>query len=139
MLYEWVFIGQMNQIVKYFSGRLNRKNFLFAFFIKTVLFFLFALATVALGLSDEILWQRLIGSGLIILVWLVGVSICLRRCFDMDWNKWISVILSLLLSSPIAFGLGTLLLFFIRGSEGPNRYGEEDNGNFLQSVLKVEQ
>ena len=70
--------------------------------------------------------------------WYYGLSISLRRFYDMNGNKKQSILWSILISFPfLGFGIPFIFLAFQKGTQGKNDYGEPDTGKFLDSAFKL--
>lgn len=137
----YIFTNYNNMSIQsFFKGRLNRKHFLLATLFKIILFIVWIIVTNELaknfGWSDDNISQVIILDLFLFLIWVFGFSISLRRCYDLDWNKSGSILLSLLLGCPLIIG-GIFLLFLgiSKGSTGPNKYGGIDSGKFWESIL----
>jgi uncharacterized membrane protein YhaH (DUF805 family) len=74
----------------------------------------------------------------ILVLWVFGFSISVRRCYDLGWNKVGSILLSLLLGFPYIFG-GIFLIFlaFAKGTNGPNKYGNQNSGSFFKTIFGI--
>ena len=126
-----------------FKGRLNRKHFLLATLLKIILFILLMIITNKLatnfGWSDENIFQVIILDFFMFLIWVFGFSVSLRRCYDLDWNKPGSILLSIVLGCPLIIGgLFLLLLGILKGLAGPNKYGNIDSGKFWDSIFGLD-
>ena len=126
----------MNYLKNLTSGRLGRTHFFGAAALKIILLILVGLLFDYVQLSDDVLWQKIIAWFILGALWFFGYSTTLRRCHDMEWNKLGSIVTSLILGLPFIWG-GLFLLYVavMPGTEGPNKYGEPDTGNFLSSVF----
>ena len=115
-----------------FSGRLNRKPYILRSMAATflpvtlaiVLFYVFAggFKTGLDYLHRDLLWLHVVlHSLLIILAIVVGFSLGVRRCHDLDKSGW-WLLLGIMPYINIAWGL---YMICRRGTVGPNRYGND--------------
>ena len=113
-------------------------HFFGAAVLKIVLLLLVGLSFDVLQLSDDVLWQKIIAWIVLGALWFFGYSTTLRRCYDMEWNRPGSIATSLILGFPFIWG-GLFLLYVavMPGTQGSNKYGSPDTGNFVSSVFKV--
>jgi len=130
----------MTYLKSLISGRLGRVNFVLASLLKIALLLLLSYLAASLGFSDEVLWQKILAWVVFAALWYFGFSINLRRFYDINANKTLSVILSILMGSPFAgVGILSIIMAFIKGTNGPNRYGEENKAGFIEAVFKVKE
>ena len=115
------------------KGRLNRKGFQYVYFTPLLLLLLLLPFGVLASFSDGAtkLWENIFGSGLAQVVsWALSVvfgisviSAWIRRMHDFGWG-WPVVLLSFI---PIVNLVFLPVLFFKKGTPGPNRYGPPYN------------
>lgn len=126
----------MNKLKTYFTGRMNRKNFFFATLARLVLFYGVVMIIGLLPLSDSVLWEVILLDAFYILFWIAGISIAVRRGFDLNWSKALSYTMGIILSIPFVFSFILLLILLLwKGKDEPNRYGNPDKSDFFESVF----
>ena len=115
-----------------FSGRLNRKPFILRSLAATFIPVLLAIALIYVFaggfrpgqeyLHRDLLWLHvLLHSLLIILAIIIGFSLGVRRCHDLDKNGW-WLLLGVIPYINVFWGL---YLICKRGTIGANRYGDD--------------
>ena len=107
-----------------FDGRLNRQRYFLRSLCLALIYGLFygiAAATKSEGLTI------LIGI-LYIPVAVCAISLGIRRLHDLDKSGWLWL---LCLIPIVGFGMGIYMLFF-KGTDGPNRYGEDPLNSYFQ-------
>ena len=126
------FFGKIAQNYFTFSGRLNRKPFLFRSIAATVIPVLLAIAlffVFAGGFRPnmeyqhkDLMWLHVfLHSLLIILAIVSGFSLGVRRCHDLDKGGW-WLLLGMVPYINVAWGL---YLICKRGTVGKNSYGDD--------------
>jgi len=126
----------MDKLKAYFTGRMNRKNFFFALLIRAILFYCFVFAIAQFPLSDSVLWEVILLDIFYLFFWITGISIVVRRGFDLNWSKALAYTMGILLSIPFTLSiLLILVLVFWKGKEEPNRYGNPDKSDFFESTF----
>ena len=126
------FFSQLHRKYFSFSGRLNRKPYILRSLAATflpvtlaiVLFYVFAggFKTGQNYLHRDLLWLHVVlHSLLIILAIVVGFSLGVRRCHDLDKSGW-WLLLGVVPYINVAWGL---YMICKRGTVGPNRYGAD--------------
>jgi len=119
-----------------FNGRMNRKNFLIGMLLKYSLTGLLVISAVKLNFKDEILWQFLLTEFFIFALWIFGVSVALRRMYDLNWNKIVAYSLAIICTMPVFFpGIILLLALLLKGDQTTNKYGAPDNRKFFESLI----
>ena len=117
-----------------FEGRLMRwQSFVNQFFLSLA----FA-ATMALiyGVSyitdlEAIMWLGLL---LYVPFVLVSMSLTIRRIHDLNWSGWLCLVIFL----PAVGTIFSLVVLFMKGTVGPNKYGpEQGDRNFKNTVLNL--
>ena len=108
-----------------FNGRLNREDYILkGIFISAIMFIMGAILEMYVNeyYMDAIDYVLcLIGFIVLILVVVSGISLSVRRCHDLDKSGiWV-----LLCFVPIINFIFSLYLLFMRGTIGPNKYGED--------------
>ena len=110
-----------------FSGRRNRKSY---FLLNLSLIAMLLPILIALGVVLEILGETspIVSSIVISLVFLLSILASWinlvtssQRCRDWGWSGWFALALFIPFVSIIAF----IALYFIKGDEGPNKYGND--------------
>ena len=129
-----------------FSGRLNRKPFIFRSIVATLipillaisLFFVFA-GGFRPGMEyqhRDLLWLHvLLHSLLVIMAIVAGFSLGVRRCHDLDKSGW-WLLLGIIPYINVMWGL---YLMCKRGTIGRNRYGDDpviDDYDTVEDVRK---
>lgn len=128
----------MDYLKSLIQGRLGRKNFFLASILQITLFLLSAVTAANLSLSDDILWQKIIAWLVLAILWYFGYSISLRRLYDMNANKTLSIVLAAILGFfPAGYGLLFIFLVFKKGTQGPNKYGEINTSKFVDAIFKL--
>ena len=108
-----------------FSGRLNRK----AYWYRAIVLYLTGLVSfIILGAALEISDTNALGYPFIIVAFVVMMCsyvglwcLCVRRMHDLDKSGWWLLLFCL----PLVNIWLSILICFIKGTEGPNRYGED--------------
>lgn len=122
---------------KFFSRRMSRKNYLLATILRYFSIVIYVILVVNLPLLDENIAHVLFLDLVLLLIWLFGISVTIRRCLDLNWNKYLSYFLAVITTFPIQYPglLFVLVLLWGKGKDAPNRYGNSDNMGFLGSVF----
>ncbi len=119
-----------------FSGRSCRAEYWMFALLQTALIVIVALS---LGLSGALDPGRIsdntggIIAGILGLIYLLvffipGIAVTIRRWHDLDQSGWFLLLFGVLGMIPIIgllAGLGNIIWFCMRGTEGPNKYGED--------------
>lgn len=108
-----------------FNGRLNRKAYWYRAIVLSLVLLIFAIILeTALEISDT----NVLGYPFVMVAFVgtlcsyVGLwCLCVRRMHDLDKSGWWLLLFCLPL---VNIGL-SILICFIKGTEGPNRYGED--------------
>lgn len=105
-----------------YEGRLNRKPYFIRILMMSVLgwigkhlwdsFYPFSLSGTVL---------MVLGAILCVIAFVAGIMLVIRRLHDMDRTGW----LALLSFIPIVGFIFALVLLLFKGTEGPNKYGED--------------
>ena len=100
-----------------FSGRRNRKSYLF--YLLTLICFVLIVAFMSTLLG---IWLYL----LFVPLSISALAVAAQRCRDFGWTGW-AVLISLI---PYLGGLFSLVIIFVPGTVGQNRYGTDcmENG-----------
>lgn len=103
-----------------FSGRRNRKSYFLFGVVSAV--GLGAIWGIALGLSRNGEWTMMVLAGLLTIPAAVASwAVAAQRCRDFGWTGW-AILLTLI---PYLGALFALVILFIPGTAGPNRYGPD--------------
>jgi uncharacterized membrane protein YhaH (DUF805 family) len=107
-----------------FSGRRNRKSYLL--YGLTLTIGLAVIWGIAFGLSTNGEWTMMVIAGLltipaVISSWAVGA----QRCRDFGWTGW-AILLTFI---PYIGWIFALVILFIPGTAGDNRYGPDPVGS----------
>jgi uncharacterized membrane protein YhaH (DUF805 family) len=107
-----------------FSGRRNRKSYFLFGVVSAV--GLGAIWGIALGLSRNGEWTMMVLAGLLTIPAAVASwAVAAQRCRDFGWTGW-AILLTLI---PYLGALFALVILFIPGTAGPNRYGPDPLGS----------
>lgn len=108
-----------------FNGRLNRKAY---WYRSIVLFLVLLVSAIILGAALEISDTNVLGYPFVIIAFLVTLCsyvglwcLCARRMHDLDKSGWWLLLFCL----PLVNIWLSILICFIKGTEGPNQYGED--------------
>ncbi len=127
----------MKELLFSFQGRINRKKIWFAFLIHI-------LAAAAVGVIMTLLWQvvpgsvgedgtfhvegaasipyLIIGFGYLVLAVWSGLAVAVKRVHDRGRSGWF-ILIQLI---PLIGGIWFLIeAYFLKGTTGPNRFGED--------------
>jgi uncharacterized membrane protein YhaH (DUF805 family) len=130
----------MNHIKLLLQGRMNRKNFFLASILRLVLslglILILSGTPKLINITNYADLNLVITWTVLILLWYFGFSICIRRFHDINVNKAVGVIFSFIFGNPYAV-LAFVLILFLKGSNGVNKYGEPDKKEFINSVFKI--
>src|SRR5258708_11341609 len=127
---------RMKFLKKYFTGRMNRKNFFFAAVLRGISFYSCIVLIAQLPLSDAVWWNVVLLDTFFAIFWIWGVSITTRRCFDLNWGRTLTFLVAILINIPSAISILFLfILLFFKGKESVNKYGNPDNSDFFESVF----
>lgn len=101
---------------KYFIsvGRLDRGSYFLRYFLVLILFFVFSGIT-STGIG------AIIGFPVAMACTVAAIMLQIRRCHDLGWSGW-AVVVGLIPGVNIIFAL---ILFFMKGTDGPNKYGPD--------------
>lgn len=123
-----------------YNGRANRKEYIYRCIKLFALYIIIAiLMTTLRSLLPENIFLPIFsitGIPLIILITLAGVANMIRRCHDLNLPSYVAIVylISNFLpgrlfpyASPVTFiiFLAWLCLFFLKGTTGPNKYGDD--------------
>ncbi len=117
-----------------FQGRLMRWQSFSHQFMLSILFCI--LVAVLFGASyvtdmDAIMWLAFL---LYIPFVVLSFSITVRRIHDLNWSGW----LFLLMFVPFIGGVFALVVLFMKGTVGPNKYGpDQADRNFKSTILNL--
>lgn len=101
---------------RFFTGRIARLNYFLSSFTTGI----FAWVLIVLL---ALVFGRIVGFVVLLLAYIAVIflnfSLIIRRCHDLGWNGWWSL-LTLVPLANIVFGL---MILFKRGEQAPNAYG----------------
>lgn len=121
----------MKYIANIFRGRLNSFNFVLGFFVYG--FFVICASLVSQLIGPNVNWvvAEIIILFPFILALVFGYSLGVRRFHDFGWSGWNYLLMLVpFLNIYIFFSL-----IFRNGQKSDNKYGSEDRGNRLRSIL----
>ena len=109
-----------------FSGRRNRKSYIFASLLMFAAIVVVWIVAVAISYASN-------GYALFIVAGLVSVPAAIagwalgsQRCRDFGWSGW-AMLITLI---PYVGWIFAIAIMFIPGNQGPNRYGPDMLGQF---------
>lgn len=110
------------QILFSFQGRIPRRQYWGAYLVQMLLMFVLGFIAVfiarAAGAADG--GQLVAIAPIYVIALWSGLAVSIKRCHDRDRSGWF-ILISLI---PIIGGIWLLVeLGFLRGTEGPNRFG----------------
>lgn len=110
-----------------FKGRLGRGDFFLASILLSIL-----TAVVSMFFKGAfVLRPIMMLVNLISMV--IGFSLAARRAHDLEWSGWITILLLI----PVVNIFVALLLLFMPGSKGSNRFGKQEQGEFFEKAFKL--
>lgn len=134
MLHHWFsFAGRMGRAA-YNSVNIVALVLLFVAQFVFVLPLFFTLPDGPVTLSSIPLgWNAIIAGALGAAALLISISSSVRRLHDLGWSGWwLALCAAPLVNFALAVGVGLLIvLSFLRGTKGPNPYGEKTPPNMI--------
>lgn len=121
----------MKYIANIFRGRLNRSNYFLG--ILLYVFLVTFVSVITQSISPNVNWvvAEIIIIVPFILSLVFGFSLLVRRFHDFSWSGWNFLLMLVpFLNIYIFFSL-----YLKKGQNSDNKYGNEDKGNRLRSIL----
>lgn len=125
----------MNSLL--FKGRMNRGNFIIGLILGVCLFIGWAYLGAWLdSMFGKAVWLVVLLDALFFIIWAYESLLIIRRCHDLNWSRFTSIVVAIILGCPIFYSILSLILWFKKGSMEPNQFGEADNKSFIGSILR---
>jgi len=122
-----------------YCGRIERKSYIFGLFLLVFVYAIILLGALIISAIFEILPQKLTS---IVMIYFTVItlptiflvfSLHVRRLHDQDISGW-AVLLGFI---PMINLIILYLLFFKKGTPGPNKYGDVISSQFIDAMLNI--
>ena len=130
---------QKNVFFNLFKGRLNRVHYFVGILVQVSLLIIWiCLVGLLPDNSSDILLLSIIICLPLLALWSFGTSLALRRGNDFGGTWAVSLFFGIIVGCPFTIGgvLG-LILLFLKGDNGENKYGHPDTRKALDAIFNL--